>query len=585
MKSKLFILILSVFWAHLVSAVETRPKMRRACLNRLDSTLDLLWFKPTDNCNSFTSFSLYGRDDILSTFNFLGSYNNFSLDNISIKLKNLKDWEFYLVYNKACNGVDSVFSDTITIDNTAPFDSQLDSVSVDLTSQKSNLGWSNNPSKDIKGYYIYHVTGNNDTIGDIVNTSFQDIGPRDPSVNAVSYSIAAYDSCRNLSLISLRHSTIHLQAAYDQCQKSISLTWSRYVGWAEQEYQIYMKSGTGNYKLLVGSVNPAISQFTYNFPVFGETYCFYVRAFKSGANISSSSNIVCVNTNTITAAANSYVAKASVQRGIIELTLVTETSTSLQKVNVYKAEGNDPFQLWQSLNHTGGTLELIDNNVNVQTKSYSYYFTTEGPCNLIFDTSQTAKTILLSVSMLSPGNQQINWSLYSDFIKFTQSQELLLSDNENYDKSSTWNVLNALNNSTKFANDNTVFGVNQEKICYAVRALENAPTPSYPRRDTSYSNIQCITADPIVFFPNAIQLNGYNNTFFPKGTFIDTAASSFIIYNRWGQIVFETHNIEKAWDGKENGEFVQSDVYLYRATIVGLNGKVLYFDGTITVLK
>ena len=48
--------------------VENRPKMRRACLNRLDSTLDLQWNKPTDVCGTFTHFDLYGRDNNLAVF-------------------------------------------------------------------------------------------------------------------------------------------------------------------------------------------------------------------------------------------------------------------------------------------------------------------------------------------------------------------------------------------------------------------------------------------------------------------------------------------------------------------------------------
>jgi gliding motility-associated-like protein len=588
-KYRIIILLITLLQVISTFAVEGRPKMRRACLDRQDSTVDLLWFRPTDNCNSFTSFSVYGRDDVLNVFELFGIYSSFSLDNVSFKVKNLKSWAFYLVYNKSCNGVDSIYSDTIFIDNSAPANSELDSVSVDLLTQKVTLGWSANPSIDIKGYLVYLIRGQDSVLANTANTTYLDIGPRDPKNASIRYSIAAFDSCNNISLISGRHSTIFLRSTYDQCAKTINLTWSRYSGWPgaipEQKYDIFLRTNTGNFQL-IGTVVPAITQFTYNFPVFGDTYCFYVRAFKAGApTVSSSSNMVCVNTNSITASKNSYIAKASVQNENIDLTLITETGTSLQKLNIFKSEGNSPFSLWQSINNTGGIIELQDQNVNVQSKSYRYYFTTEGPCTLIFDTSQIAKTILLNVLMTAPGNQQISWSLYDDFIKLTQNQELLLSSDEAFNRSSPWNILSNLSNSTKFVSDNTLFDVTQQKICYAVRAIENPPNPPYNRQDTSYSNIQCVTADPVVFFPNAIQLNGYNTAFYPKGTFIDTTLSSFVIYNRWGQIIYETKNINKGWDGKENNELVQSDVYVYRATIVGINGKTLYFDGTITVLK
>lgn len=585
MKYKGFILtILLIITLQNISGVENRPIMRRACLNRSDSTLELLWFRPTDNCNSFTNFNLYGRDNPLAVYKFLGSYNDFSLNTLNLKLPNLRNWQFFLVYSLACNGTDSIYSDTIQIDNTPPVNSELDSVSVDLTTQKTIIGWKSNSSIDISGYIVYYVTGTNSIITNTKGTSYLDLGSRNPAAGIVRYSVAAFDSCNNASLISSPHQTIFLQSTYDECGMRINLNWSNYVGWDVGSYQIFRRINTGNYQL-VGNVVSNINQFTYNFTSFGDDLCFFIRAIKSDGSSSSSSNSVCVTTSGIIPSKNSYVAKASVQNNGIDITLVCENGSSLEKVNVYKKEGNLNFNLWQTIPTTGGVIEIRDDNVFVQSKSYSYYFTTEGRCNLIFDTSQIAETILLNVTMLALGQQTLNWSIYNDFIKNTEKQELLLSDDLNYNRSSPWNILNTFNNSDISSSDNTMFGVNQEMICYCIRAIENIPNATFNRQDTSYSNIQCVTADPIVYFPNAIQINGFNTSFFPQGVFIDYTKSTFQIYNRWGEVIYETNDIRKAWFGTYNGNFVESDVYAYRAMIVGINGKILYFDGTITVLK
>lgn len=567
-----------------LSGIENRPRMRRACLDRIDSTLDLLWFKPTDNCGSFTGFNLYGRDNILSPFQLLGIYNSFAMSSLSLKLPNRKNWEFYLVYSKACNGTDSIFSDTIQVDNTPPLNSDLDSVSVDLLTQKTQIGWKQNVSPDVKGYIVYYITDSNSVISSTTGTSYLDIGARNPTVASVNYGVAAFDSCDNASLISSPHSTIFVQLAYDQCKQSINLNWSNYIGWPVEAYQVYLKTNAGSYQL-VASLVSNINQFTYNFSAFGNNYCFFIRAIKAGGGVSSSSNNVCVNTSGIVPSKNSYIAKASVQNKQVELTLHTENGSSLQKINIYKAEDNGPFMLWQTVPSTGGIVELLDPNVNVSSKSYKYYFTSEGPCSLIFDTSQIAKTILLNVIMLTPGDQMLSWNLYNDFIKSSLKQELLLSDNPNFNKSSPWNIISTFGNSSITHQDFTTFGVNQEQICYCIRAIENVPNATFVRQDSSYSNIACVTADPIVFFPNAIQINGYNTSFFPKGVFIDYEKSSFQVYNRWGEIIYETSDIRKAWNGTFNNDYVESDVYAYHAVIVGINGSVLNFDGTITVLK
>jgi hypothetical protein len=568
-----------------ILGVENRPKMRRACLNRIDSTLELQWNKPTDICGTFTRFDLYGRDNNLAVFQKLGEYNSFILSNLNIKLSNLKNWEFYLIYHKSCNGIDSIFSDTIIIDNIPPINSDLDSVSVEMNTQKTILGWSKNSSSDVKGYIIYHVTSTNSVIADTNSTSYLDNGIRNPSTGSENYSIAAYDSCNNTSLISIPHRTIYIQGVLNQCLKTITLSWSPYIGWNVSSYDIFVSTNGGAFKL-AGNVVQNISSFTYNFSSFGDTYCFYIRGYKDlNPNTSSSSNKICVSTGSIIANKNSYIAKVSVYNNIVELVLITETGKSLQKVNVYKKEGNTSFALWQSLNTSGGVLRITDPSVYVHSKNYSYYFTTEGPCNLIFDTSQISTTILLSVLMVSPGDQLLNWTPYNKFIKNTQKQELLLSKSADFNNSSTWNTLTTYSSLLDNGSDQTNFSVIQDKICYCIRAIENDANLLFGRKDTSYSNIECLNADPIVYFPNAIQINGFNTSFYPKGVFIDYTKSSYQIYNRWGQLVFETDNIQTQWFGTYNYSVVESEVFAYKATIVGLNGTIKYYDGTIIVLK
>jgi gliding motility-associated-like protein len=64
---------------------------------------------------------------------------------------------------------------------------------------------------------------------------------------------------------------------------------------------------------------------------------------------------------------------------------------------------------------------------------------------------------------------------------------------------------------------------------------------------------------PTAFTPNA---DGVNDIFRAIG---NSGCSEFeiFIYNRWGEMIFESKNIEKGWDGKYNGNNVPSDVYCY----------------------
>ena len=75
----------------------------------------------------------------------------------------------------------------------------------------------------------------------------------------------------------------------------------------------------------------------------------------------------------------------------------------------------------------------------------------------------------------------------------------------------------------------------------------------------------CVQIEPEFTFyvPNSFSPNedGKNDEFFGKGDNI--TSFQMWIYDRWGNSVFYTDNIDKHWDGTMNGSLVQMDVYVY----------------------
>jgi gliding motility-associated-like protein len=78
---------------------------------------------------------------------------------------------------------------------------------------------------------------------------------------------------------------------------------------------------------------------------------------------------------------------------------------------------------------------------------------------------------------------------------------------------------------------------------------------------TAYSQFLCANVDSVeilfnnglvYYIPNTFTPNGdeFNQTFKPIfSNSIDVYNYSFYIYNRWGHVIFETHDVEKGWDG------------------------------------
>ena len=84
--------------------------------------------------------------------------------------------------------------------------------------------------------------------------------------------------------------------------------------------------------------------------------------------------------------------------------------------------------------------------------------------------------------------------------------------------------------------------------------------------DTAWQSV--VVEQEVVFFvPNAFTPNGdeFNNFFAPVITSgIDWFNFEFIIFNRWGERIFETQNPNVGWDGTYNGVNVQDGTYTWR---------------------
>lgn len=90
-----------------------------------------------------------------------------------------------------------------------------------------------------------------------------------------------------------------------------------------------------------------------------------------------------------------------------------------------------------------------------------------------------------------------------------------------------------------------------------------------------------------LFFPNSFTPNGdgINDIFMPKGFGVELSSYSFMIFNRWGELVFKTNNISSGWDGSYNGETLPTGVYPWRIDYKDLNGNDYRQTGNVNILK
>ena len=92
---------------------------------------------------------------------------------------------------------------------------------------------------------------------------------------------------------------------------------------------------------------------------------------------------------------------------------------------------------------------------------------------------------------------------------------------------------------------------------------------------------------PNVFSPNA---DGNNDLLVIHSGKDVVKVKSFIILNRWGEMVFEqynfnTNNDSSGWDGKFRGQFLNAGVFVYVAEIEFKDGKVEIYSGDVTLMR
>jgi gliding motility-associated-like protein len=90
--------------------------------------------------------------------------------------------------------------------------------------------------------------------------------------------------------------------------------------------------------------------------------------------------------------------------------------------------------------------------------------------------------------------------------------------------------------------------------------------------DTSIKAIT-VLSDFNVYVPNAFSPNGngLNDTFMPVLRAVQSF--EFSVYNRWGEKLFSTNQLNTGWDGTFKGEDCKQDVYVWKLYVKGLSGQ------------
>ncbi|MGB1318232.1 MAG: gliding motility-associated C-terminal domain-containing protein, partial [Flavobacteriales bacterium] len=85
---------------------------------------------------------------------------------------------------------------------------------------------------------------------------------------------------------------------------------------------------------------------------------------------------------------------------------------------------------------------------------------------------------------------------------------------------------------------------------------------------------------PSGFTPDA---DGINDEFFGSG--IGIKVYNMGIYDRWGELIFESNEYDYHWDGTYMGEQVQNGTYIYSFKLLDVKGNPHLYRGHVTLFR
>ena len=484
-----------------------------------------------------------------------------------------------------------------------PEQTVFDSVSINDNSE-AIFGWQPSISGDVVGYIIYQLQAGIWVAFDTVigqNNTFYSDTRFNACLENIAYSIAAIDSCGNKSegsfLKPLRPIFLY-DIGFNVCAQQDTLVWEKYLNSETplEHYLVWRNQNASGFVIAdtvdaIPAPNPPSgiqpNQMWYIDQGIdpGSGYEYFVQAV-FGDNTSSSCKKT-VDSYSYKLPQHIYFANADVlPSNEIELTVDVDTSVYSCTWELIRYDPlsivYDNFSSTQKSQLQEFPLNILDNNVEPQTTYYEYFAIVYDSCGIQrLDSSNTLRTIYLSGNKPDEATNQINWNAFEGWETLIEKYYIYRQSGN----ASTFLLLDSVNGQTTTYND--IIEPEQAsngKFSYFIEAKQTTGG-EYNYQAFSRSNITDLFFDSEVFFPNAFRPGGINYEFKPLFTYFSGSDYLLQIYNRWGQMIFETNNSDEGWDGTADGKTLSSNLFVYRLSYKNIHGLEIEKKGTVMLVK
>ncbi|MCE9538102.1 MAG: gliding motility-associated C-terminal domain-containing protein, partial [Bacteroidetes bacterium] len=142
-----------------------------------------------------------------------------------------------------------------------------------------------------------------------------------------------------------------------------------------------------------------------------------------------------------------------------------------------------------------------------------------------------------------------------------------------------WSPSTGLNNTNSFNPTATP----EHTTTYTVSILDSLGCPKRASVTIYVMSKECDPAD--IFVPNTFTPNGdgNNDVLYVRGN--EITELYFAVYNRWGELVFQTSDLKKGWEGTYKGAKADPAVFAWYINAKCFNGDELKKKGNVTLIR
>lgn len=564
------------------------PKL--ACATReVNGDVTLTWQPRNNPCGPFQFFVIYQSTVPSGPFVPLDTIFNFNTTNYLHLGANCNTQTnyYYITGYFDCPGATVMNSDTIDCNDPAPPEIRY----VNVAGGGVELHWTPSTSPQTYAYIIYRDQGGFNPIDTVFGrfTDFYLDLTANPDNQREIYTIAAMDSCGNTGpFFNLAHSTILLNLSLQDCATSARINWTRYQNWQNdevQEYRVVYSVNGGSFS--VDSTHPGTQLSGYFSRLNdGDYLCIRIQALDPTGQFISNSNAICFTVEIVQPIQHMYIQNATVEGEEIVVSYFPDLSADYKTNELQRSDNGTAFTFVDWAPTTPALVTFTDVDASPSQRSHYYRLRGTDSCNNTF-LSGKAQTMFLVGTARPNFTNGLRWNPFE--IEYGIVDTYLIY---------RWDI--GLNTGTlsgmispgptglrvEWEDDISAEYLEDGNFCYRVAA--HGPL-TYPNGQTSrfesWSNVDCVKQLAIIHVPTAIVPTGQNNRFRPVISFGQPDTYRMLIYNRWGQQLYETRDPDDGWNGTFNGQLVQQDVYTYIITITGANGNLIERKGTFMVVR